>query len=188
MGTYSRQPFGKASGHMLAGEKAPRGALKVEEHSSQGGKKYRYLYNAWTASRAAGLPCNYDVSNATYAGGLVVTQPTAGNLTKFAGVHAESVTSGAWGWVQVEGYRTATCRRYGSATTVSGAANDYVGGFVAGVDALTTVAGQICVEATGPLALFGGAYAIRLAVVASHASVSTTTSACGVYIKGWISP
>jgi hypothetical protein len=172
----------------VAGETELRGKAMVEYNSAAGMKKYRYLYNAWTASRAAGLPCNYDMSHATYPGGVVVTQPTTGNLGHLAGVHAESITSGAWGWVQVEGYHSAVpTRTYGSSSGTSAAALDYVSGCVNGVDALSSLAATICVTATGCPVALGMGYAIRLAAQTSHGT-STTTSNAGVYIHGFIVP
>ena len=172
----------------VEGESELRGKAVVEYNSALGIKKYRYLYNAWTASRAAALPCCYDISNATYPGGVVVTQPTTGNLGLFAGVHAESVTSGAWGWVQVEGYHSAVpTRTYGSTSGTAAAALDYLSTPETGVDALCGKDQVTCVTATGCPVSLGMGYAIRLASQQSHGT-STTTSAAAVYIHGFIVP
>ena len=164
----------------VTGETELRGAARTEYNSAAGTKKYRYLYNADTVSKAAGVPMCYTISNTSYYGN-VVDQPTTGNLAHFAGVMAESVTSGAWAWVQTWGYNSAVlCRRYGSATNANGVANDWCG-VSNGLDAL------IWADAVddGPTAAFAAGNAIRLSTVASHGT-STTTSACICYIRGMI--
>ena len=157
-----------------------RGKAMTQYNSAEGIKKYRYLYNADTVSKAAGLPMCYTISNTSYYGN-VVDQPATGNLSHFAGVMAETVTSGAWAWVQTWGYNSAVpCRRYGSATNANGVANDWMG-VLNGVDAL------VWADATddGPTAAFAAGNAIKLVSTASHGT-STTTSNCGVFIRGMI--
>ena len=173
-GTKEDTNFQKA----VADESELRGKAMTTYSSSEGIKKYRYLYNADTVSKAAGLPMCYTISNTSYYGN-VVDQPTTGNLSHFAGVMAETVTSGTWGWVQTWGYNSAVpCYRYGSATNANGVANDWLG-VANGVDAL------LWADATddGPTAAFAAGNAIKLTSTASHGT-STTTSNCTVFIRG----
>ena len=184
--TYFHSPHGPL---VLAGDTTKGdvpGGCMTTYHSTQGMKKYRYLYNADTVSKAAGLPCCYVMSNTTYPT-LAVDQPTtANNLEYFAGVFAETCTSGAWVWVQTWGYNSAAaCRRYGSQESSNGLALDNLT-VLDGVDALSTFDGVNSGVGLGPVHVWAFmAGAVRLASVASHGT-STTTSACPVFIRGYI--
>ena len=152
------------------------GAGHREYTAASGCRRFKLLYNAHTASRAAGLPCYYALANTT-APGLEVTQATTGNLNEFAGIHAETVTSGAWGWVQVEGaYPTAIIRSYGSATNADMTAGCWLGIGINGVDDLCTNAAATCEPDTGTPGITGG-YCVSLLSHASAAASSTTTTA-----------
>lgn len=170
----------------VAGETELRGKSMTQYNSQVGIKKYRYLYNADTVSKAAGLACTYILSNTTYPT-LVVDQPTTGSLNYFAGVFAESCTSGVWTWVQTWGYNSAAqCRRYGSDATSNGLVGDTLT-VLNGVDALTTIDGSASSADLGPAnpRALNGANAVRLVAVASHGT-STTTSNCVVFVRGYI--
>ena len=169
----------------VAGETEIRGAAFTEYTSNQGVKKYRYVYNADTVSKAIGLPCVYIMSNTTYPSGLVVDQPTTSSLNYFAGVYAQTCTSGVWSWIQTWGYCTAACRRYGSQESSNGLVGDTLT-VINGIDALTTVDGVASSKDLGPVNVWAfTAHAFRLVAVASHGT-STTTSNCAVFLRGLI--
>lgn len=162
------------------------GGEQTTYHSTEGKKKFKYLYNQDTVSKAAGLPLVHIMSATGYPGGLAVDQPTTGSKNYFAGVTVETCTSGAWVWVQTWGYNSAAaCRRYGSASNSNGLVGDTLT-ITNGVDALTTTAGTNSGYDLGPAAAWAmNANAIRLVAVASHGT-STTTSDCAVFIRGYM--
>jgi hypothetical protein len=176
------QNFQKA----VAGEAELRGKTLVEYNSAEGTKRFRYLYNQDTVSKAAGIPVCYVFSNTSYRD-AAVDQPATGRLACFAGVFAESVTSGAWGWVQTWGYNSAVpCRRHGSVTEANGVAGDWVSASLNGIDALTTIDDTNSGADSGPAhATMTAAHAVRIASIASTDS-SSSTSNQAVFIRGLI--
>jgi hypothetical protein len=167
----------------VAGESELRGKTYTEYHSSQGLKKYKYLYNQDTVSKAVGQPCFYILTATTYPG-LTVDQATTASLDRFAGVHAESVTSGAWGWVQIEGYHSAVwTRKYGSASNKNMTAGSYLGPGINAIDALPTCASAECEPDSAFQAANNLGYAVNIASCASHSdqSTTTTTQACLIF-------
>lgn len=181
-GDESTTQFQKA----VAGESELRGKSFTEYNSAGGIKKYRYVYNADTVSKAVGLPCVYIMSNTTYPGGMVVDQPTAASLNYFAGVFAQTCTSGVWTWIQTWGYNTdAITRRYGSSSGSNGLVGEVLT-LITTVDALTTIHGSASTTDLGPVnPIAFEANAVRLVAIASHAT-STTTSTGTVFLRGYI--
>lgn len=152
------------------------GALKVDYDSTNGMRVYRYLYNAHSASRAAGLVCCYDHTATSYFG-MQVKQPATANLAMLAGVHIDTVTSGAWAWVQVDGYHSAvSARRYADATNSNALAGDVLK-TINGVDA-------VVYDSTGGGTPTYHAYLVRIASCAS-ASNSTIASSVTAIIKAF---
>lgn len=173
------------SGNMDMAGANPGGSSHRTAVAGSGVRKYKLLYNAHTASRAAGLPCYYVVSNTSYPG-LAVTQATTGNLQEFAGIHAETVTSGAWGWVQVEGYYpSAITRLYGSGSTVNQVAGSWMGLGLNGIDELTTSAAATCLPDVNIVGQTGG-YCLTMVSQASHSDVSSTTTTQAVLVFGMV--
>lgn len=153
--------------------------------AGSGVRKYRLLYNGHSASRAAGLACYYDHTATAYPG-ITVTQATTGNLCEFAGIHAETVTSGDWGWVLVEGYYpSAVTRKYGSGSNKNMLVGSWLGLGLNGVDDLCTNGAATCEKDTGNRGLVGG-YCINMVSMASHSDQSTTTTTQAVMVYGMV--
>ena len=177
--TYHHDPIGETTlvAETTGGDVA--GGVQVKYDSTNGTRKYRYVYNALASTRAAGLPCFYDLTGTTYRG-LEVTQATTGNLSHFAGVHAETANSSVWCWIQTLGYNSAAAaRRYNAANTDSLTARAYLTG-INGIDALVY---EAAADGVPP----GSGYCINIASTVSVASsLSSTTHAAGVYVFGTI--
>ena len=183
-GTEGEESLDVSGSDMVTGQ-LPAGARYKDFASGSGVRRFKLLYNAHTASRAAGLPCYYAHANTTYPG-VEVTQATTGNLQEFAGIHAETVTSGAWGWVQVEGYYpSAVTRLYGSGSDVDQVASSWLGLGLNGIDALCTNGAATCLPDVNIAAQQGG-YCITMASQASHSDQSTTTTTQAVMIFGMV--
>jgi hypothetical protein len=104
----------------------------------------------------------------------------------FAGIHAETVTSGAWGWVLVEGlYPSAVTRKYGSGSNKSMLVGSWLGLGINGVDALCTTGAATCEKDTGNRGLAMG-YCINTVSMASHSDQSTTTTTQAVMVYGMV--
>jgi hypothetical protein len=139
-------------------------------------KLFILAYNSYsTATLTNGQAVQWD--HQTDANGVGVTRPTARATSggiDFAGIVAEDIASGAYGWMQIYGYHSAVRVRQ---DTSSPAANIAAGSPLA----LNTAGSVFCLEATRTASTV---ILVQQVGFALAAQASWTTKAIACFIKG----